>query len=105
MTAHVDDERERISDTNGTGDARSSASVALADFHVTFRRSEGECQWIARGHSVGNEYFQIGTTERKAEKCFLKGKCFKQSKRLDELFYLPCQHEIFTTNSAHSELL
>jgi hypothetical protein len=30
----------------------------------------------------------------------MKGKFFKQSKRLDELFFLPCHREISITNSA-----
>lgn len=63
LTAHVDDECQRVSDANGAGDAGAGVTKALADLHVTLGRRQCERQRVARRHSATRPNFGLKRNE------------------------------------------
>lgn len=52
FAAHIDDQRQWITNTNWTGDAMSSNAISIANFHITFRWTQCEYDRISSCNSV-----------------------------------------------------
>lgn len=61
LTAHVDDERERVADSDGPGHARARRPVAGSDLHVTLGRRERERERVPGRHPGGGRDKEVMT--------------------------------------------